>query len=115
MYLLPKTCLATNFLKSSWDFFSGNSTWVPSISGKPTEGGVSGSMNQRTIAITIAMAAGTKKHNRQVGTNRFPLTRNPQRRTMRMLPMLCDEFQMENFVASCFGGNQFAMSRAQGG
>src|ERR1022692_2095376 len=30
-------------------------------------------------------------------------------------PMQWDEFQIENLVASSFGGNQFAISRAQGG
>ncbi len=32
-----------------------------------------------------------------------------------MLPMLWEEFQMENLVASCLGGNQLAINRAQGG
>src|ERR1700742_1078872 len=115
MYLLQKTCLNTNALKSSCDFSSGISTCVPSNSGNPTDGGVSGSMNQRTIATVTASAAGTKKQSRQFAANNFPLTRNPHSSSTPMLPMLCEEFQIENLVASCFGGNQFAINRAHGG
>src|SRR5439155_23249079 len=32
-----------------------------------------------------------------------------------MLPMLWEVLQMGNWVASCFGGNQLAINRAQGG
>src|SRR5277367_238311 len=115
MYLLQKTCRKTKALKSSRDSFSGNSTCVPSNSGRPTDGGVSGSMNQSKIAMIMAIAAGIKKQSRQLDAKKVPPPRNPQSRTIKMLPMLCDEFQMENFVASCFGGNQLAMSRAHGG
>src|SRR6516162_1699670 len=115
MYLLQKTCWNTNALKFSCDFFSGNSTCVPSNSGRPTEGGVSGSRNQSKTATIIAIAAGTMKHRRQSAAKSIPLTRNPQSRTTPILPTLCEMFQIENFVASCRGGNQLAISRAQGG
>src|SRR5471032_2434648 len=99
MYLLEKTCCHKNALKSSCDFFSGRSTCVPSNSGRPTDGGVSGSTNQIKIAVATAIADGTKKHSRQSAANRFPLTRNPQIKRIPMLPTLWEMFQMENFVA----------------
>src|ERR1022692_1119221 len=100
MYLLQKTCCRTKALKSSSEPVSPAAICVPSTSGNPTDGGVSGSINQMTIATTTAMAAGTKKQSRQPATTRYP-----QSRTIRMLPMLWEEFQIENFVVSCLGGN----------
>src|ERR1700749_1983725 len=104
MYLLPKTFLPTKALKSSCFSSLSLGDSVPATSGKPTDGGVSGSMNQTIIATTIAIAAGMKKDIRQFGANNFwpknvPVARKPPSNRMPTLPMLCDEFQMENLVA----------------
>ena len=77
-------------------------------------------MVQTIAATTSAMAAGMKNDNRQFAVKSFwpknvPVARNPPSNRMPTLPMLCEEFQMENLVASCLGGNQLARRRAQGG
>src|SRR5213593_2493962 len=83
MYLLRKTFPVTG---------SVGSTWVPSISGKATDGGVSGSLSQSAAAQPSARTAGTRKQSRQLTT-----TRDPHSTATRMLPRLCDMFQIENF------------------
>src|ERR1700722_19641721 len=120
IYLLPKTFLPTKALKSPAFSSLSFGDSVPATSGNPTDGGVSGNINQTTAAMMSAIAAGMKKDIRQFGAKSFwpknvPVARKPPSNRMPTLPMLCDEFQMENLVASCLGGNQFASSRAQGG
>src|SRR5271170_1880792 len=108
MYLFRNTRDARNSLCSAPPRASASS--VPATSGNPTDGGVSGRNNHRQTAAASAMAAGTKKHNRQ-----FTVISAAHSTRIRMLPILCDEFQIENFVASSFGENQFATRRAHGG
>jgi hypothetical protein len=63
-----------------------------------------------TTAHTIAIAAGTKKQSRQEYAAKYPHIT-----TTVIAPIECDEFQIDIFVASFFGGNQCVSSRAQGG
>src|ERR1035441_4168298 len=73
MYLFRNTARIRKALNSAPDSGSGSSVWVPSTSGKPTEGGVSGSVNHRQKAQLSAIPAGTKKQRRQcIGTRTYP-------------------------------------------
>src|ERR1044071_1638726 len=94
-------------LKSGW---LSSLLSVPSTSGNPTDAGVSGNLAQRKNEQASAMPAGTRKQRRQ-----FMATRYPQSTTITPAPIECDIFQIDNFVASCFGGNQCVNNRAQGG
>jgi len=63
-----------------------------------------GSLNQRTTAITRAIAAGTKKQSRQSGANRLPLTRNPQSRTIQdAANVVGPNSRWRNFGGELFG------------
>src|SRR5437016_11336428 len=84
--------------------------WVPSSSGKPTDGGASGNVSHRNTTQPRAKPAGTRKHNRQLIT-----TRKPHRTRISAAPRECDIFQIDHFVERSLGENQWVSSRAQGG
>src|ERR1035441_10428535 len=111
MYLFRNTARIRKALNSAPDSGAGSSVWVPSTSGSPTEGGVSGRVNHRQKAQTNAMPAGTKKQSRQcTGARTYPHSTR-----MNPAPSECEMFQMDILVAYSFGGNQWFISRAQGG
>src|ERR1035437_4534507 len=111
MYLFRNTSRIKKALNSAPDSGVGSSVWVASTSGKPTVGGVSGSVNHRQKAQLSAMPAGTKKQSRQsTGTRTYPHSTR-----MNPAPRECEMFQMDILVAYSLGGNQWFISRAQGG
>src|ERR1039457_7397680 len=111
MYLFRNTACIRNALNSAPDSGGGSSVRVPSTSGSPTEGGVSGSVNHRPSAQVSAMPAGTKKQRRQPNGTRT----NPHSTTINPAPSECEMFQIDILVAYSLGVNQWFISRAQGG
>src|ERR1035441_8056434 len=111
MYLFRNTARIRKARNSALDSGAGSTVRVPSTSGKPTEGGVSGMANHKQRAQTSAMPAGTKKQSRQcIGTRTYP-----HNTRINPAPSECEMFQMDILVAYSFGGNQWFISRAQGG
>src|SRR4051812_2585619 len=85
-------------------------TWVPSTSGRPTDAGVSASVNQRKTTHAREISAGTKKQRRHPWPTRYPVSSR-----ITTPPMQCEVFQIDIFVGSCLGENQCVSNRAQGG
>src|ERR1035441_8047599 len=111
MYLFRRVLFRSKARNAALDSGAGSTVRVPSISGKPTEGGVSGMANHKQRAQTNAMPAGTKKQRRQcTGARTYPHSTR-----MNPAPSECEMFQMDILVAYSFGGNQWFISRAQGG
>src|SRR2546423_172204 len=109
MNLFVKTyCFSSGQNGVSWCAASAAS--AESIGGRPSDCGVSRSVKSRYTTQTSAIAAGTKKHSRQLISARYP-----PMIMMAAAPIECEAFQIENLVTSSLGVNQCDNSRAQGG
>src|SRR4051794_17722893 len=109
----PKTCVRTNALYSAVLLSSPCLPVSPdtTISGRPTEVGVSRSNMKRMTPAPVQAMAGAKKHQRQLKFSAM----KPQATTASAPPMECEVFQIDMFVASRSGGNQCVIARQQGG
>src|SRR5215510_7057691 len=110
MYLFRNTCSTNVPIASPASRDVVGTARVPSTSGRPTDGGVSASVNQRKTKQTSAMIAGTKKQRRHPYVPRYPV-----KISIATPPMQWDVFQIDILVASLRGGNQCVSRRAQGG
>src|ERR1035437_1104814 len=89
--LFRNTAFIRKARNSAIDSPAGIAFWVPSTSGRPTEGGVSGRANHRPTEQTSAMPAGAKKHMRHPkGANT-----KPHSTTITPAPIECEMFQMD--------------------
>src|SRR4029079_12277833 len=82
-----------------------------SISGNPSDAGVSRMKCRTAKAPAIAIPAGTRKQGRQP----YRTTRNPVSADAPAAPIECDVFQIPNIVGRSDGLNQWLSVRAHGG
>src|SRR5436190_15614258 len=107
MYLSEKTRRHRNDRNSAgvWDDSSlVAATWLPGISGNPTDSGVSRNCQNNIAAVNSAIPAGTKKQIRQ-----FPKSvelccvsssKYPHKISTPAAPKECEAFQNDIFVAN---------------